>query len=107
MLFDRAGQVFRIGGAFRLASIVELRFAGDASDHQGLHEQEAGPSTSDDVDQMPKIWTDASQNILIEDEKRLDSSNFPLSVLQHKIQIFEFGMDRVVDQIVIAVIFVL
>ena len=56
---------------------------------------------------MPKIWTDASQNVLIEDEKRLDSSNFPLSVLQHKIQIFEFGMDRVVDQIVIAVIFVL
>lgn len=61
----------------------------------------------DDVDQMPKVRASASQNVLIDDEKRLDGSNFSLGVLQYKIQIFEFGMDRLVYQIVIAVIFVL
>ena len=61
----------------------------------------------DDVDQMPKIRASASQNVLIDDEKRLDGSNFSRGVLQYKIQIFEFGMDRLVYQIVIAVIFVL
>jgi len=44
---------------------------------------------------------------LIENKKRLDGSNLSLKVLQYKIQIFELGMDRVVYQIVIAVIFVL
>jgi hypothetical protein len=48
------------------------------------------------VDQMPKIWTSASQNVLIEDKKRLDGSNLSLKVLQYKIQIFELGMDRIV-----------
>ena len=46
----------------------------------------------DDVDQMPKVRASASQNVLIDDEKRLDGSNFSRGVLQYKIQIFEFGM---------------
>jgi len=56
---------------------------------------------------MPKIWTSASQNVLIKDKKWLDGSNLSPNVPQYKIQIFELGMDRVVYQIVIAVIFVL
>jgi hypothetical protein len=49
----------------------------------------------------------ASQNVLIEEEKRLDGANVPVRVLQYKIQISELGMDRVVQQIIIAMIFVL
>jgi len=62
---------------------------------------------ANDVDQMPKIWTSASQNVLIKDKKWLNGSNLSPNVPQYKIQIFELGMDRVVYQIVIAMIFVL
>ena len=62
---------------------------------------------ANDIDQMPKIRTNPNQNVLIENEKRLDSSNLSAEVLQFKIQVFKLGMDCIVYQIVIAVIFVL
>jgi hypothetical protein len=61
---------------------------------------------ANDVDRIPKIRS-ASQNVLIEHKKRLDGSNVSPKVLQYKIQIFELRMDRVVYQIVIAMILVL
>ena len=62
---------------------------------------------ANDVNQMPKGWTSAYQNILIKKKKRLYSPNFSSDTLKYKIQVLELGMDRVVYQIVIAVIFVL
>ena len=62
---------------------------------------------ANDIDQTPKIRTNPYQNILIQDKKRLNSSNLSLVVIQFKIQVFKLGMDCIVYQIVIAMIFVL
>src|SRR5215472_5255850 len=107
MRFNRAGQKLCVSSAFYVTSIVELGFAGNTPDHHRLHKHKSRPWMANAVKQMSKIWTGASQNVLIEDKKRLDGSNHSLRVLQYKIQIFELGMDRIVYQIVITMIFVL
>jgi len=107
MLFDRPGQKLRINSTFCVTSIVKLGFTSNTSYHHRLHEHKSRTVMANDIDQMPKIRTNPNQNVLIENEKRLDSSNLSAEVLQFKIQVFKLRMDCIVYQIVIAVIFVL
>ena len=62
---------------------------------------------ANDIDQMPKIRARPNQNVLIQNEKRLDSSKLSLNARKYKIQIFKLRMDRFAYQIIVAVIFVL
>jgi hypothetical protein len=107
MLFDLRGQELCVGGALRVTSIVQLGFAGNASDHHRLHVHKSRPSIANDIDPMSEMRASTRQNVLIEDERRLDGANASVSVLQCKIQVSKLGMDRIVQQIIVAMIFVL
>ena len=53
------------------------------------------------------MWSSACQDVLIENDKGLDSLYLRLCVAQYEIQMFELGMDSVAYQIIVAMIFVL
>ena len=74
---------------------VEVTLPGSASDHQCSHFQEARPHAPDRIDQRSDPRTHASDEILIEDEKRLNCTDRATLVLNGEIPVLEFLPDRI------------
>ncbi len=64
---------------------VEVTLPGSASDHQCSHFQEARPHAPDRIDQRSDPRTHASDEVLIEDEKRLNRTDHAMLVLNGEI----------------------
>src|SRR6266853_971068 len=84
-----------------------MGFACDTANHHGLHEHESRPSDPDRIDQTSKSPMNSGEDILVKNEERLDSLNLALMVPDGEIPIIEFGVDGVLDDLVVATILVL
>jgi hypothetical protein len=61
-----------IGGARRIAPIVQVGFTSNTSNHNRPHIHEPRPVTQSDVNQATDIRTSTGQDVLVENEKWLD-----------------------------------
>src|SRR5437588_1462775 len=81
---------------------VEVSFAGGASDHQGSQPHEPRPCPPHAFDRRGYCGACAGEEVLIENEERLDRSNAALTVFDRKITVLPLLRDRVLDDLVIA-----
>ena len=71
------------------------------------HKHKSRPKLSDNVHRAPDVRTHTRQNVLFDNEKWLDGRNVSPRVSQDEIQILEFGMDRLVYKVIVAMVFML
>jgi len=60
-----------------------------------LHDHEPRPAATDGVNQSVAIDADAGQDVLVENEERLDGADLSAAVVDGEVQIMELRMDRV------------
>jgi hypothetical protein len=100
---DRCGQELGVGSPHRIISIVQVGFASNTSNHYRL----AWPVESNGINPSPKIRTNSAKDVQIENEKWLDCANLASQIRDGEIEIFEFRVDSVFNNFVIAVILML
>src|SRR5438045_2722574 len=81
---------------------IEVSFAGGASDHQGSQPHEPRPRPPHAFDRRGYCGAGAGEEVLIENEERLDRSNAALTIFDRKITVLPLLRDRVLDDLVIA-----
>src|SRR5713226_8342636 len=84
-----------------------MPFARRATYHQRSHAHEARPQTPDEFSKHPYSGAGTLKNILVENETWLDCSHSSTAVLNDKIAIIEALLDRVLDDLVVAMVFAL
>jgi hypothetical protein len=106
MNHNGAGKEFGIGrvGTFMA---IQASFTQSTSDHQGSHRQELRPHAPCRLENRPKSGIDADKKILVENEERLNRLDLAIPVLDNKIPVVESLSDRVLYQLIEAVVFAL
>src|SRR4029077_447527 len=89
---------------FRVTS-AELTSAGRAANHQHPHRKKAWKFFSNKIDDSAKSSAHAFDQILSDEENWLDGANISGTVLEQRVMIFKIVRQRLVDQLVITVIF--
>src|SRR5262249_29897572 len=107
MSYDRAGEGLREGATRRFIGGIEVPFAGRTTDHQRPHAHEARPQSADELSKHPDTGTGTLKKILVEQETGLDRSHRSAGVLDDKVAIVEALLDRVLDDLVVAMVFAL
>src|ERR1700756_4001922 len=81
-----------------------MAFARDASNHQGSGRHEAGPYPANRVNQLAEPGRQSDQKVLVEQKERLHGAGGARVVPEDEIAVVEFGMKRVLDELVVAMI---
>jgi hypothetical protein len=81
-----------------------VTFARDAPNHQHTHPHETRPCQADKVDKTPYLGISGKEDILIKNKERLDSANVPVCIFDGEVLVFKSFKDRVLDDLVIAMI---
>jgi hypothetical protein len=81
-----------------------MSFTGNASNHYHARPHKARPDAADVLDEGTKTLAHSDQQILIEQKEGLHGANLTICIPYEKIEIFELGMERVLDQLVITMI---
>src|SRR5262245_11202683 len=84
-----------------------MPFARHATDHQRPHAHEARPQSAEKLSKHPDTGTGTLKKILVEKEAGLDRSHRSAVVLDDKVTIVEALLDRVLDDLIVAMVFAL
>src|SRR6476469_3169485 len=107
ILLDHLSQQFGVCRALNITRIIKVSFTGHTSDHHRLHKHKSWPKFSNKVHRTSDVRTHTRQDVLFDTEKWLDGRNASPRVPQDEIQILEFGMDRLVYKVIVAMVFML
>jgi hypothetical protein len=72
---------------------IEAPLADGTSDHQGSHLQEPRPHAPGRMDNCPHLGSYAAEQVLIENEERLNRQNLAIPALDSKISVVESLLD--------------
>src|ERR1035437_3600742 len=84
--------------------IVEVTFTRGAPHHEQAHPHKARPCPTDKFDETLYLGIGGNEEILIENKERLDSANVAVCILDGEISVFKSLQDRILDDLVIAMI---
>ena len=82
--------------------IVEVSFAGRATDHEHPHSHKARPYVANCINQIADLGGRADKHILVENKERLNRTNLAMRILDCKITILESLQDRVFNDLVVS-----
>jgi CubicO group peptidase (beta-lactamase class C family) len=91
-------------GRVRAFGSVKACFAHGTSDHHGPQPQEAWPRAPNRPDNSAHGGINAGEQVLIQNEERLNRLNVAVSILDRKVPIIESLSDRVFDKFIEAVV---
>ena len=100
MPFDKASATMSRGRAS-----VALSLAGGTTNHQSAQFKEARIESSDERNPMNSFRAKPFENILIDEEERLDRSYMAVVINNRKISVLEVTPESIVQDLVIPVIF--
>src|SRR5262245_45082887 len=96
-----------LGATRRFIGGIQMPFARHATDHQRPHAHEARPQSAEKLSKHPDTGTGTLKKILVEKEAGLDRSHRSAVVLDDKVTIVEALLDRVLDDLIVAMVFAL